>query len=225
MGYEKHIIKRMCDYEFDQVKVSSKKFNSVYLLTDVYSIDLDKVRVSKSIQCGEHDAKYIVGYEKKPGDIIPLHIKTPVNCSSNGVSQYKESSPWKMGFNVGEDEEWVRKYVSIWAKVEELIFECFKGEMVKNGKYINPKLIKWNGEINTRFNGEKGGYACDVERRFSGKAVEAKGILRISYVYRQGSNYHPQVFLKECKYVEKERIFKSLLSDSEDDGEEWDTVM
>ena len=205
--------------------MSSKKFNGVYELTDVYSMNMDKITVSKPIQCGEHDDKYIVGYEKEPGTIIPLHIKTPVNCSSNGISQYKENSPWKMGFNVEEDREWKRKYIAIWAKVEELIFDCFNSEMVKNGKYINPKLIVWDGEINTRFNGEKGCNPKKIEKLFSGKSLEATGILRISYVYRQGSNYHPQLYLKECKYVEKERVFKSLLCYTEDDDEGWDTVM
>ena len=81
---------------------------------------------------------------------------------------------------------------------------------MNKGKYINPKLITWNGEINTRFTGERGGYTYEVERRFGGKTVEATGILSISYVYRQGSNYHPQLFLKECKYMEKERVSKSF---------------
>ena len=41
------------------------------------------------------------------------------------------------------------------------------------------------------------------------------GVLKISSVYRQGSNYHLQVFLKECKYRKRDVGFQSQLSDSE----------
>ena len=209
-------------YKFGQAEVKATMFNTTYELTDIYSINLNKIRVSNIIECGKHDAKYIVGYEKEPCNIIPLHIKTPKKCYSNGVSRYNEKSSWKMGFNVSEDDEWVKKYVAIWAKVEELIFECFQGEVVRNGQYINPKLIVWNGEICTRFNGEKIGYESELDRRMlTGGSLEVTGILKISHVYRQGSNYHHQVVLKECKYAKKKRVFESLLSDDE---EGFDTV-
>ena len=51
---------------------------------------------------------------------------------------------------------------------------------------------------------------------------EATGFLKLGSVYRQGWNYHLQVFLKECIYKEKDVIFKSLLSDDDDGG--YDTV-
>ena len=50
----------------------------------------------------------------------------------------------------------------------------------------------------------------------------ATGVLKIGGVYRQGSNSHLQIFLKECKYRERGDAFKSLLSDDEDEG--YDTV-
>ena len=46
----------------------------------------------------------------------------------------------------------------------------------------------------------------------------ATGVLKIGSVYRQGSIYHLQVFLKECKYRERDVIFQSLLSDDEGEG-------
>ena len=78
---------------------------------------------------------------------------------------------------------------------------------------IRDRLITWDGEIRTGFRGtspkpEDIGLCC------------ATGVLKIGSVYRQGSNYHLQVFLKECKY--RENAFKSLLSDDEDEG--YDTV-
>ena len=49
-------------------------------------------------------------------------------------------------------------------------------------------------------------------------ACLATGVLKIGSVYRQRSDYYLQVFLKECKYRERDVIFKSLLSDNEDEG-------
>ena len=79
---------------------------------------------------------------------------------------------------------------------------------------MNPKLITWDGEIRTGFRGtspkpEDIGSCC------------VTGVLKIGGVYRQGSNYHLQVFLKECKYRKRDS-FESLLSDDEDEG--YDTV-
>ena len=66
-----------------------------------------------------------------------------------------------MGFNVSEDEAWVEQYKGIWWRICEILhapgcggFEIggsLAGEPLNNCKYINPKLIFWNGENRTRF--------------------------------------------------------------------------
>ena len=93
---------------------------------------------------------------------------------------------------------------------------------MNNGKYINPKLIFWNGENRTRF--REGKYTRYIDEI---PACYATGILKISGVYRQGqSNYHLQVFLKECKYRKRDVSFESQLSDDEscNDDEGYDTI-
>ena len=122
-----------------------------------------------------------------------------------------------MGFNVGEEEAWIREYRGIREKIEELLRQKLEGGPLSKGKYMNPKLITWDGEIRTRFRGNYPGCIEEIG------ACYATGVLKIGSVYRQGSNYHLQVFLKECKYKERDVIFESLLSDDErDDG--YDTV-
>ena len=55
--------------------------------------------------------------------------------------------------------------------------------------------------------------------------AHATGVLKISSVYRQGSNYHLQVFLKECKYRKRDISFESQLSDDDDSDESgYDTI-
>ena len=90
-----------------------------------------------------------------------------------------------------------------------------RGESLSSGKYVNPKLITWDGEIRTGFRGTSP-EPEDI------RSCYATGVLKVGSVYQQGSNYHLQVFLKECKYRERDVIFKSLLSDDEDEG--YDTV-
>ena len=84
-------------------------------------------------------------------------------------------------------------------------------ESLSSGKYVNPRPIAWDGEIRTGFLG------TSPEPEDIGSCY-ATGLLKIGSVYRQGSNYHLQVFLKDCKYRERDVIFKSLLSDNENDG-------
>jgi hypothetical protein len=201
-------------YKFGQVEVKSKDFNTAYNVEN--SIDLEKIRLAEGVVANKHDTRYSVGYELEPGKIVPLYIKTPKNCSSSGVSRYNEFSAWKMGFNVFEDKEWISKYESIWRKVEALLGEKFDGTPLNNKKYINAKLITWDGEIKTRFRGSDWSKPEDIG------ACHATGILKIASVYRKGSNYHLQVFLKECKYEKRDVSFESQLSDDEDSG--YDTV-
>ena len=122
-----------------------------------------------------------------------------------------------MGFNVSKDEAWVRQYEAIWNKVEELLRQKLEGTPLNNGKYINPKLITWDGEIRTRFKGKP------WEKPENIGASHATGVLKIGSVYRQGSNYHLQVFLKECKYTKRDISFESQLSDDDEDSG-YDTI-
>ena len=145
-------------FKFGQIEIESKKFNSVYQVQK--DVDLEKIRISEGVVTNKHDTRYTVGYEVDPGVIVPLYVRTPKDCLSSGVSRFNEASPWKMGFNVSEDEAWVKQYEAIWWRVCEILhapgcgFEIggsLIGEPLSNEKYINPKLIIWDNEIRTRF--------------------------------------------------------------------------
>ena len=186
-------------YKFGQIEIASKEFNSVYQIQK--DVDLGKIRVSGGVVANKHDTRYTVGYEVESGKIIPLCIKTPRDCVSSGVGRYNEASPWKMGFNVSRDEAWMQHYRAIWVRVEELLNQTsgqqsckLTGEPLSSGEYVNAKLITWDGEIRTGFRG-------------TSREPEDIGILKIGSMYRQGSNYRLQVFLKEVKYRERDVIF------------------
>ena len=46
----------------------------------------------------------------------------------------------------------------------------------------------------------------------------ATAVLKIDSVYKQGKNYHPQVYVEECKHTDVENQECNMLSDDDDDG-------
>eukprot|EP00111_Clytia_hemisphaerica_P015271 TCONS_00045039-protein len=132
-------------YKFGQIEILSKEFNNKYKVTE--NVDLEKIRLTEGVVANKHDTRYTIGYETEQGKIVSLYIKTPKDCVSSGVSRFSENSPWKMGFNVIEDEAWVRQYEVILKKIVDLLGKKLEGEPLNNDKYINPKLITWDGEI------------------------------------------------------------------------------
>ena len=41
----------------------------------------------------------------------------------------------------------------------------------------------------------------------------AAAVLKIAFVYKQGKNYHPQVYVEECKYTDAKSQQCNMLSD------------
>ena len=68
-------------------------------------MDFDRLVVSAAVACNKSDVRYIVGYKTDDGRVIPLYVKSPANCHSNGVIQYNENSGWKMGLDICDDEK------------------------------------------------------------------------------------------------------------------------
>ena len=81
------------------------------------------------------------------------------------------------------------------------------GLMKKEGRCVNGKLMTWKERIKTNFHGQDVSYNmhCNVT-----------AVLKIDSVYKQGKNYHPQVYIEECKHSDAENQQCSMLSD--DDG-------
>ena len=41
-------------------------------------------------------------------------------------------------------------------------------------------------------------------------------VLKVDSVYKQGKNFHPQVYVEECKYIGVEKQKYNMLSDDSD---------
>ena len=114
-----------------------------------------------------------------------------------------------MLFNVSEVPEWVLRYRNIWNEVESQLFEKLTTESVKGeSKYMHGKLQMWKERMKTTFHGQDVPYDM---------YCNAAAVLKIDSVYKQSKNYHPQVYVEECKYTDAESQQCSTLIDSDDD--------
>ena len=165
--------------------------------------------VSDKVSCNNgKDCRYIVG-SQVDGVAIPLFIKTPKNIFSYGVSQYDKNSAYTMSFNVSEEKTWKTQYEKIWNEVKSHLLEKLATEPIKReGRYVNGKLKTWKERIKTNFHGQDVPYDM---------YCNATAVLKIDSVYKQGKNYHPQVYVEECKYTDAEKQQCNMLGDDDDD--------
>ena len=96
-----------------------------------------------------------------------------------------------------KDDEFLERYNEIWEKVRNITKKEFDIEPIYNEKYLRTKRKSYNGKINKNVHNNK------IPKE-SSQFIYLLVIL-IDSVYRKDKNYYPQVFLKECKYVVKEK--------------------
>ena len=194
--------------KFGQKEVTTKGFYEQRQITDIFTINMNKLVISDKVPCNNgKDYRYIVGY-LADGALIQLFIKTPKNVFSYGVSQYHKNSAYTMSFNVFEEKEWVLQHRNISNEVESQLYEKLTTEPIK-GKYVHGKLKIWKERIKTNIHGQDVLYDM---------YCNATAVLKIDSVYKQGKNYHPQVYVEECKYTDAEKKQCNMLSDDDDDG-------
>ena len=141
---------------------------------------------------------------------MPLFIKTPRNTFSYGVLEHDKNSAYTMSFNVSEEKAWVAQYKKIWNEVESQLSEKLATKLIKGeGKYVHGKLKTWKERIKTNFHGQDVPYDM---------YCNATAVLKIDSIYKQGKNYHPQVYVEECEYVDAENQQCKMLSENDDDG-------
>ena len=127
--------------KFSEKEVTTKDFYGQRQITDLFTIDINRVVISDKVLCNNgKDCCYIVGYQIH-GALIPLFIKTPGNIFSYSVSQYDKNSAYTMSLNASEEKEWVSQYKKICNEVESQLFEKVTTEIIKKeGRYVNGKL-------------------------------------------------------------------------------------
>ena len=109
--------------KFGQTEVTTEYFYGQRQITDLFTIDVNKVVVSDIVSCNNgKDYHYIIGYQANE-TLIPLFIKTSKDIFSYGVLQYDKNSASTMSFNVSEEMAWKAQYKKIWNEIESVIWK------------------------------------------------------------------------------------------------------
>ena len=117
--------------KFGQKDVATKDFYGQRQITDILTIDVNKVLVSDKVPCNNgKDCRYIVGYQVDKS-LISLFVETPRDIFSYGVSQYDKNSAYTLLFNVSEEKECESQYKKIWNEVQSQLFEKLATEPIK----------------------------------------------------------------------------------------------
>ena len=78
-------------FKFGQLEVTSKDFYRQRQITDIFTIDVNKLVLSDIVSCNNRkDCCYIIDCQ------VPLFIKTPKNIFSYGVSQCEKNCAYTM---------------------------------------------------------------------------------------------------------------------------------
>ena len=108
-----------------------------------------------------------------------------------------------MHFSIG-DNELLKKYNDIWNHVNYSIKKEFDSEPIYNKKFLKAK-IKCYGDEATDFLNEE---MAKVDSNYTCLAV-----IKIDFILKKDENYYLQVFLIECKYIEKEKMALRYITD------------
>ena len=111
------------------------------------------------------------------------------------VKSYDGQTKW-MYFLI-EDDDLLEKYNTIWDKVSADIKKEFGSEPVYNKNYLKTKINSHGDEV-TDF------YDKKIPKLDSNQTCLA--VISLDSAPKKDDNYYPQVFLKECKYIEKKLV-------------------
>ena len=138
--------------KFGQKEVTRKEFYGQRQVTDIFTIDVNRLVISEKVPCNNgKDCRYIVDYQVD-GVLMPLFIKTTKNMFSYSVSQYDKNSACTISFNVSDEKEWMFQYKKILDEVESQLFEKLATELIKDNN-VHGKLKTWKKDTKTNFYG------------------------------------------------------------------------
>ena len=114
------------------------------------------------------------------------------------VKSYDRQTKWM--YFLTEDDDLLEKYNIILDKVSADIKKEFDSEPVYSKNYLKTKIKSCDDEV-TDFYDKK---VPNLESNHTCLAV-----INLDSALKENDNYYPQVFLKECKYIE-ERVVRHI---------------
>ena len=120
----------------------------------------------------------------------PLHIMLPK--MSAYVRCYDGETRWMYFFI--EDDKLLETYNNIWNKVSNSIKKELDWKAIYNKKFLKTKIRSYGDEARDFH---------DKEATKVGSKYTCLAVISLDSFLKRDENYYPQVFLKECKYIEK----------------------
>ena len=187
---------------FVDIEIEKNKFYCHKSHAPLRNADIEKVLVFKKISSGEKNYKYFTGYLYNDHKVKLLYIM--LLKTSAYVIAYDGQTKW-MYFLI-EDDDLLEKYNTLWDKVSANIKKEFDIESVYNKNFLKTK-------IKSHWNGVTGFYDTKIAKIDSNNTCLAE--ISLDSSLKKDENYYLQVFLKECKYIEKKvmRHINDHLSD------------
>ena len=157
------------------------------------NVDIEKVLVSNKISFGEKSCKYFVGYLYNDNKVKLLHIMLPK--TSAYVKSYDGQTKW-MYFLI-EDDDLLKKYskYSIWDKFSTDIKKEFDSELFYNKEFLKTKIKSHGDDFDDK-------EISKVDFNHTCLAV-----INFDSALKKDGNCYPQLFLKECNYIEKKVVW------------------
>ena len=193
---------------FGNTDVEKHKFHQHKNPISIFDINIDRIEVSNKIAFGKK--AFIIFGTKMVKKVRALRVML------RKMRAYRKDFDETRYMSILiKNDELLEKYIEIWNKVSKVIEKGFDSEPVYNDKYLKTKIKSCEGKINTNFHDDK------VPKE--GSQYTSLTVILIDSVFRTGKNYYPQVFLKKCKYVVKEKkLSKYVVEDIEICSDESD---
>ena len=153
----------------------------------------------------KNSLKYFIGYNDEEDVIRPLLLKIP-----QMIRYSKEfNGSTTMSLRV-DDSKLFKKYCKIWKTIRSLLGIEFDSEPVYGDidSYIKTKVKMYDDRVNTNFQGKE---VPKIDATY-----KCLSLIMLDSVVKVGKKYYPQVFLEECKYIErKNKMFNYINDDIE----------
>ena len=117
---------------FGDIEIEENKFDCNKISVHLRDVDIEKVLLSNKISFGEKNYKYFIGYLYNDHKVKPLHIMLPK--TSAYVRSYDGQTKW-MYFLI-ENDDFSKKYNTLWDKVSADIKKEFDSEPIYNKEFL-----------------------------------------------------------------------------------------
>ena len=175
---------------FGKIETEKNKFHRYRSPIYLEDIDIENVLVSNKIFSGGNNYKYFIGYFCGNYKIKPLHVILPKSIAY--VKIYDGLNKWMYFLIV--DDDLLNKYNTVWDKVSAHIKKDFDSEPVCNKIFLKTKINSYVDKATDFHDKEVPNVDCNYN---------CLAVISLDSALKKDGNCYPQVFLKECKYIEK----------------------